>query len=69
MEKTPLTVLREMRLFIGGVSILVAGLRPSLVVFTVGVFLFFLTQPIISSSTQAVLQNKVEPGVQGRVFS
>lgn len=56
-------------MLLGGVSILVAGLRPSLVVFTVGIFLFSLTQPIISSSTQAVLQNKVEPGVQGRVFS
>ena len=56
-------------LLLSGVSIIVAGFQASLVVFTVGIFLFFVTRPIISSSTQAILQNKVEPGVQGRVFS
>jgi len=35
----------------------------------VSIFLFSLTQPIISSSTQVVIQNKVEPRVQGRIFA
>ncbi len=52
-----------------GVSLFVAGLQPTLVVFIVGVFLFFLIRPIIASSTQAIFQSKVEPNVQGRVFS
>ncbi|MBD6619309.1 MFS transporter [Komarekiella sp. 'clone 1'] len=52
-----------------GVSLLLAGLQPSVVVFIVGVFLFFLIRPIIASSTQAIFQSKVEPLVQGRVFS
>ncbi|NDJ23276.1 MFS transporter [Nostoc sp. B(2019)] len=52
-----------------GVSLLVAGLQPSVVVFIFGVFLFFLIRPIIASSTQAIFQSKVEPLVQGRVFS
>ena len=56
-------------MLLSGVFIFVAGLQPSLVIFTVGIFLFFLTQPIVSSSTQAVMQNKVEPSVQGRVFA
>lgn len=52
-----------------GVSLLVAGLQPSVVIFIIGVFLFFLIRPIIASSTQAIFQSKVEPLVQGRVFS
>ncbi|WP_226889401.1 MFS transporter [Nostoc sp. MG11] len=52
-----------------GVSLLLAGLQPSVAVFIVGVFLFFLIRPIIASSTQAIFQSKVEPLVQGRVFS
>ncbi|MDB9373571.1 MFS transporter [Nodularia sphaerocarpa] len=52
-----------------GFSLLVAGLQPSVIVFIVGVFLFFLIRPIIDSSTQAIFQSKVEPNVQGRVFS
>jgi MFS transporter, DHA3 family, macrolide efflux protein len=52
-----------------GVSIFVAGLHSSLVVFTIGGFFFFLTRPIINSATQAILQSKVAPDVQGRVFS
>lgn len=56
-------------MLLNGVFLFVAGLQPSLVIFTVSIFLFSLTQPIISSSTQAVMQNKVEPSVQGRVFA
>ncbi|MCC5615460.1 MFS transporter [Nostoc sp. CHAB 5836] len=56
-------------MLLNGVFIIVAGLQPFLVIFTVSIFLFSLTQPIISSSTQAVMQKKVEPSVQGRVFA
>lgn len=52
-----------------GVFLCIAGLQPSLPVFVFGVFLFFLLRPIIASSTQAIFQSKVEPLVQGRVFS
>ncbi len=52
-----------------GVSLIVAGSQPSVSVFIVGVFLFFLIRPVIDSSTQAIFQSKVEPNVQGRVFS
>jgi MFS transporter, DHA3 family, macrolide efflux protein len=52
-----------------GVFLLVAGLQASIYVFILGMFLFFLIRPIIASSTQAIFQAKVEPLVQGRVFS
>ncbi|MDZ8095168.1 MAG: MFS transporter [Nostoc sp. DedQUE05] len=56
-------------MLLNGVFIIAAGLQPSLVIFTASIFLFSLTQPIVSSSTQAVMQKKVEPSVQGRVFA
>jgi MFS transporter, DHA3 family, macrolide efflux protein len=56
-------------MLLSGVAIFVAGLQSSLVVFTIGGFFFFLTRPIINSATQAIFQSKVEPNVQGRVFS
>jgi MFS transporter, DHA3 family, macrolide efflux protein len=52
-----------------GVFLIVAGLQASIFVFIVGIFLFFLIRPTIASSTQAIFQAKVEPLVQGRVFS
>jgi MFS family permease len=52
-----------------GVFLIVAGVQASIFVFIVGIFLFFLLRPIIASSTQAIFQAKVEPLVQGRVFS
>lgn len=56
-------------MLLNGVFLFVAGLQPSLIVFTVSIFLFSLTQPIISSSTLAAIQSKVEPSVQGRIFA
>lgn len=55
--------------FLSGIFVLVSGLSPSLVFFTSSVFFFFVILPIISSSTQSIMLNKVEIGVQGRVFS
>jgi DHA3 family macrolide efflux protein-like MFS transporter len=54
---------------LSGVFMFTAGLRPSLVLFTVSIFFIFLLQPITSSIMQAIFQRKVEIGVQGRVFS
>ncbi|MBW4592029.1 MAG: MFS transporter [Brasilonema angustatum HA4187-MV1] len=56
-------------MLLNGIFIFIAGVQPSLIVFTVSIFLFSLTQPIVSSSTQVVIQNKVEPSVQGRIFA
>ncbi|WP_231867064.1 MFS transporter [Anabaena sp. 4-3] len=52
-----------------GALLMIAGFQASIVVFIAGIFLFFLIRPIIASSTQAIFQSKVEPLVQGRVFS
>ena len=54
---------------LGGLCILTAGLRPSIPLFTIAIFFFFLGRPIIISSNQVVLQRKVLPEVQGRVFA
>lgn len=52
-----------------GLSIILAGLRPSATLLSVAAFLFFFALPIINSSSQAILQSKVAPDVQGRVFA
>lgn len=52
-----------------GVSVLVAGLRPSVPVIAGGVFLMMFGVPIINGCSQAIWQSKVLPDVQGRVFA
>ncbi|WP_373528908.1 MFS transporter [Nostoc sp.] len=54
---------------LGGLCIAIAGLRPSAWLFGVAVFLFFLGRPIIGGCNQVILQKKVAPDVQGRVFA
>jgi MFS family permease len=54
---------------LAGLFILIAGLQPSLYLFTAFGFLFFLTVPVINSSTFAILQKKVSANIQGRVFA
>ena len=56
-------------MLLGGLSIMVAGLRPSASLFGVAAFLFFFGLPIINGSSQVILQRKVAPNVQGRVFA
>ncbi|GAB1544780.1 hypothetical protein NUACC21_74560 [Scytonema sp. NUACC21] len=56
-------------MLLGGLSIMVAGLRPSPSLFAVAAFLFFFGLPIINGSSQVILQRKVPPDVQGRVFA
>jgi len=52
-----------------GVSVLLAGLRPSWPLVAGAVFLMMLGVPIIQGCSQAIWQSKVEPDVQGRVFA
>jgi MFS transporter, DHA3 family, macrolide efflux protein len=56
-------------MFFAGLFLIVAGLRPSLFVFTPASFFFFLTVPAINTSIFSILQKKVVPEVQGRVFA
>ena len=50
-------------------GMIVAGLRPSPFVVSIGFFWLMLFIPLASSSSQAVFQSKVAPDVQGRVFA
>lgn len=56
-------------LALGGVALLPAGLPPSPVLIAGGAFLFLLAVPVASGCMQAILQSKVDPAVQGRVFA
>jgi MFS family permease len=55
--------------FLGGLCILLAGLQPSVPVFFVTCFLYFLSLPILYSCSQVIWQTKVAPDIQGRVFA
>lgn len=52
-----------------GLSILVAGLRPSSIIITIAAFTFFFSVPIIISCANGIRQVKVAPAIQGRVFA
>ena len=56
-------------IFFGGIFTLTAGLRPSLALITAGVVLLLAGVPIVNTSSQVVWQSRVEPALQGRVFS
>jgi MFS family permease len=49
--------------------LILAGLRPSLILIGVSGFIAFFGLPLINGSSQAIWQRKVAPDVQGRVFS
>ncbi|AOY81578.1 MFS transporter [Moorena producens JHB] len=53
---------------LAGLFIFLAGLRPSLSLFTVSDFCLLATYPVISGLVQVMFQKKVPPEVQGRVF-
>jgi DHA3 family macrolide efflux protein-like MFS transporter len=48
---------------------MVLGMGQSLLVWGIGIFLAALTNPMVNSSNQAIWQAKVEPDIQGRVFT
>ncbi|MDJ0897247.1 MAG: MFS transporter [Xenococcus sp. MO_188.B8] len=52
-----------------GLGIFLVGLKTSVILITIGVFMAFFTIPITSSSSNAIWQTKVAPNVQGRVFA
>jgi DHA3 family macrolide efflux protein-like MFS transporter len=56
------------RLLAGG-FIALGGVRQSAVLFGVAAFGFFFTLPFDSSSVRAIIQAKVSPDVQGRIFA
>jgi DHA3 family macrolide efflux protein-like MFS transporter len=52
-----------------GFAVVTAGLSPSVPLVTVALFVAFLAVPMGIGASQAILQVKVAPEVQGRVFS
>ena len=52
-----------------GLSIVLAGLRPSPLLITLAAFAAFFSFPMIIGCSNAIWQVKVEPEVQGRVFA
>lgn len=52
-----------------GLSLAVAGLRPSVPLIAAGMFLFLAGAAVVNSSSQAIWQSKVPPELQGRVFA
>jgi hypothetical protein len=54
---------------ISGISFILFGLRPSLILIAGSGFLFFLCIPIMNALSQAIWQSKVAADVQGRVFA
>ncbi|WP_292708894.1 MULTISPECIES: MFS transporter [unclassified Nostoc] len=54
---------------LGGLCIVVAGLRASVPLITLAAFLFFFGWPIINACAQVIFQKKVAIDVQGRVFA
>nr|WP_082534634.1 MFS transporter [Nonomuraea pusilla] len=53
----------------GGGLLVAAGAWPGVVVFGVVSFAYFLCIPVVNASSQTIWQVKVEPALQGRVFS
>jgi DHA3 family macrolide efflux protein-like MFS transporter len=53
----------------GGLSVIVAGLRPSLWLIIVGAVTLMLGAPVVNATSQVIWQLKVAPEVQGRVFA
>ncbi|MGF1481579.1 MAG: MFS transporter [Cyanophyceae cyanobacterium] len=56
-------------MFLGGLSIFVAGLRPSIPLVALASFLGFSGWPIVSAASQVIFQKKSPPELQGRIFA
>ncbi len=52
-----------------GLAVVLAGTAPSVGLVTAAVFLAFLCLPTVMGASQAIMQVKVAPDVQGRVFA
>jgi MFS family permease len=56
-------------LFLSGAALIPAGLPASAGLVAAGAFVFMLGVPVMNGCSQAILQCKVRPDMQGRVFS
>jgi MFS transporter, DHA3 family, macrolide efflux protein len=56
-------------LALGGVGLVVAGLRPDPVVAVAGSVILMLVVPLVNGTSQTLWHSKVAPAIQGRVFS
>jgi MFS family permease len=56
-------------IFLGGIAIVVTGLRASVPLIVSGVVALMLLVPIVQTASSVLWQTKVDPAVQGRVFS
>lgn len=56
-------------IFLASCGLFIAGLQSSVWVVAVGMFLLMFSVPFGSGLSQTIFQTKVEPAVQGRVFS
>jgi MFS family permease len=54
---------------LGGVGLIIAGLRPQPVVAIGGAMLLMGVIPIVNGTSQTLWQTKIAPAIQGRVFS
>jgi len=54
---------------VGGLCVIVTGLRPSLPLIAVGSVLLMFGSPVINTTSQVIWQLKVAPEMQGRVFA
>ncbi|MFZ6027915.1 MAG: MFS transporter [Chloroflexota bacterium] len=54
---------------LSGLSLILGGLRPSLILVGIAGFVFYLSFPIIGGCAQVIWQRKVALDVQGRVFA
>ena len=56
-------------IMLGGLALIVAGLRPNALLVTVGLFLLLLLVPIASASSAVLWQTKIPAELHGRAFS
>lgn len=58
-----------MLMAVGGIGLVIAGLRPDPVWAIGGSLLLMITVPIVNGTSQTLWQTKIAPALQGRVFS
>ncbi|MEH1938571.1 MAG: MFS transporter [Nostoc sp.] len=54
---------------LNGIGLVIAGIKPSIPIIALGIFISFFTLPIILSTNSTILQTSIPPNVQGRVLS
>ncbi|BAY66150.1 major facilitator superfamily MFS_1 [Calothrix brevissima NIES-22] len=53
---------------LNGIGLIIAGIKPSIPIITLGITISFFTLPIILSINNTIWQNSLNPSVQGRVL-